>query len=90
MATRALVNARALVDDGFRDDLAVLLDDGGDIAALVPASQARTQADEVDDLAGGWLAPGCNPLCFAPCLISPVSAPSALIWTTPCGLCCPP
>ena len=58
MATRALVNARALVDDGFRDDLAVLLDDGGDIAALVPASQARTQADEVDDLAGGWLAPG--------------------------------
>ena len=58
MATRALVNARALVDDGFRDDLAVLLDDGGDIAALVPASQARTQADEIDDLAGGWLAPG--------------------------------
>ena len=58
MATRALVNARVLVDDGFRDDLAVLLDDGGDIAALVPASQARTQADEVDDLAGGWLAPG--------------------------------
>ena len=58
MSTRALVNARVLVDDGFRDDLAVLLDDGGDIAALVPASQARTQADEVDDLAGGWLAPG--------------------------------
>ena len=58
MATRALVNARALVDDGFRDDLAVLLDDGGDIAALVPASQARTQADEIDDLAGGWLVPG--------------------------------
>ena len=58
MATRALVNARALVDDGFRDDLAVLLDDGGDIAALVPAGEARTQADEVDDLAGGWLAPG--------------------------------
>ena len=58
MATRALVNARVLVDDGFRDDLAVLLDDGGDIAALVPASQARTQADEIDDLAGGWLAPG--------------------------------
>lgn len=58
MATRALVNARVLVDDGFRDDLAVLLGDRGDIAALVPASQARTQADEVDDLAGGWLAPG--------------------------------
>lgn len=58
MATRALVNARVLVDDGFRDDLAVLLGDRGDIAALVPASQARTQADEIDDLAGGWLAPG--------------------------------
>ena len=58
MATRALVNARVLVDEGFRDDLAVLLDDGGDIAALVPESQARTQADEIDDLAGGWLAPG--------------------------------
>lgn len=58
MATRALVNARVLVEDGFRDDLAVLLDDGGDIAALVPASQARRQADEIDDLAGGWLAPG--------------------------------
>ena len=58
MATRALVNARALVDDGFRDDLAVLLDDGGDIAALVPAGEARARAGEVEDLAGGWLVPG--------------------------------
>ena len=58
MATRALVNARALVDDGFRDDLAVLLDDGGDIAALVPAGEARARAGEVEDLAGGWLVHG--------------------------------
>ena len=58
MATRALVNARVLVDDGFRDDLAVLLDDGGDIAALVPAGEARARAGEVEDLAGGWLVPG--------------------------------
>ena len=58
MATRALVNARLLVDDGFRDDLAVLLDDAGDIAMLVPAGQARLQAGEVQDLQGGWLLPG--------------------------------
>ncbi|WP_374319557.1 N-acetylglucosamine-6-phosphate deacetylase [Pseudoxanthomonas kaohsiungensis] len=58
MATRAMVNARVLVDDGFRDDLAVLLDDGGDIAALVPAGEARARAGEVEDLAGGWLVPG--------------------------------
>jgi N-acetylglucosamine-6-phosphate deacetylase len=37
MGTRALVNARILLDDGFRDDLAVLLDAAGDIVALVPA-----------------------------------------------------
>jgi len=58
MATRALVNARILVDDGFRDDLAVLLDDAGDIATLAPAGQARLQACEVQDLQGGWLLPG--------------------------------
>ena len=58
MALRALVNAKVLVDDGFRDDLAVLLDAAGDIAALVPAGQARVQAGEVHDLGGGWLLPG--------------------------------
>ncbi|WP_372017812.1 N-acetylglucosamine-6-phosphate deacetylase [Pseudoxanthomonas sp. 10H] len=58
MATRALVNARVLVEDGFRDDVAVLLDEAGDIAALVPAGQARVQAAEVHDLGGGWLVPG--------------------------------
>jgi N-acetylglucosamine-6-phosphate deacetylase len=58
MATRALVNARVLLDDGFHDDMAVLLDGAGDIAGLVPAGQARVQAAEVHDLAGGWLLPG--------------------------------
>ena len=58
MAVRALVNAKVLVDDGFRDDLAVLLDEAGGIAALVPAAQARVQAGDVHDLDGGWLLPG--------------------------------
>ena len=58
MATRALVNARVLLDDGFHDDLAVLLDAAGRIEALVPAGQARLQAAEVRDLGGGWLLPG--------------------------------
>jgi N-acetylglucosamine-6-phosphate deacetylase len=58
MATRALVNARILLDDGFHDDVAVLIDGAGGIAGLVPAGQARLQAAEVDDLDGGWLLPG--------------------------------
>ncbi|GAB3512174.1 N-acetylglucosamine-6-phosphate deacetylase [Pseudoxanthomonas daejeonensis] len=58
MALRALVNAKILVGEGFSDDLAVLLDDAGGIAALVPAGQARVQASEVHDLEGGWLLPG--------------------------------
>ncbi|KAF1685179.1 N-acetylglucosamine-6-phosphate deacetylase [Pseudoxanthomonas broegbernensis] len=58
MAARALVNAVVLLDDGFHDDLAVLLDGIGRIEALVPAGQARLQAAEVDDLGGGFLLPG--------------------------------
>ncbi|UNK58510.1 N-acetylglucosamine-6-phosphate deacetylase [Pseudoxanthomonas daejeonensis] len=58
MALRALVNAKVLVEDGFSDHLAVLLDAAGGIAALVPAGQARARADEVHDLEGGWLLPG--------------------------------
>lgn len=58
MAARALVNARVLVEDGFRDDLAVLLDEAGAIAALLPAARARLQAGDVQDLGGGWLLPG--------------------------------
>jgi len=58
MALRALVNAKVLVDEGFRDDLAVLLDDDGRIAALVPAGQARVQVGHIHDLGGGYLLPG--------------------------------
>ncbi len=58
MGTVALVNSRVLLDDGFHDDLAVVLDDGGRIGALVPAGQARLQAREVHDLGGGRLLPG--------------------------------
>ena len=58
MAACALVNAKVLVEDGFRDDVAVLLDGAGAIAALVPAGQARLQSAEVHDLGGGWLVPG--------------------------------
>ena len=58
MARLALVNAKVLLDDGFHDDLAVLLDAGGRIQDLVPAGQARLQAAEVRDLEGGWLLPG--------------------------------
>jgi N-acetylglucosamine-6-phosphate deacetylase len=58
MANRALVNVRVLLDDGFHDDVAVLIDGAGGIAGLVPAGQARLQAAEVDDLDGGWLLPG--------------------------------
>lgn len=58
MAASALVNARILLDDGFRDDLALLLDADGTIAALVPADEARARAGSVLDLGGGWLLPG--------------------------------
>ncbi|WP_411833662.1 N-acetylglucosamine-6-phosphate deacetylase [Pseudoxanthomonas mexicana] len=49
-----LVNAKVLTDDGFRDDLAVRVEDGR-IAALIAAAQA---AGETVDLEGGWLLPG--------------------------------
>lgn len=58
MAKRALVNAKVLLDDGFHDDVAVLLDGAGGISGLVPAGQARLQAAGIDDLGGGWLLPG--------------------------------
>lgn len=58
MARCALVNGRVLLDDGFHDDIAVLLDDAGRIQALVPAGQARREAGAVQDLGGGWLLPG--------------------------------
>src|SRR5690606_205403 len=58
MATQALVNGRVLLDDGFHDDVAVLLDGSGRIQALVPEGQARIEAGKVRDLGGGWLLPG--------------------------------
>ncbi|MEZ0471418.1 N-acetylglucosamine-6-phosphate deacetylase [Luteimonas salinilitoris] len=57
MAT-VLVNGRVLTDDGFRDDLAVLIDDDGRIAALPAPGDARRQDARTFDLQGGSLLPG--------------------------------
>ncbi|WP_024869884.1 N-acetylglucosamine-6-phosphate deacetylase [Pseudoxanthomonas suwonensis] len=57
MATIALLNARVLAGETLQDGLAVLVRDGN-IAAVLPAEQARAQADEVQDLDGGILLPG--------------------------------
>lgn len=57
MATTALLNARVLAGETLQDGLAVLVRDGS-IAAVLPAEQARVQADEVQDLDGGILLPG--------------------------------
>ena len=53
-----LRNARILTADGFRDDLAVVVEDGR-ISALLPdaAPQLGSAAGHVD-LGGGWLLPG--------------------------------
>lgn len=58
MATQAMVNGRVLLDDGFHDDVAVLVDGSGRIQALVPEGLARIKAGKVRDLGGGWLLPG--------------------------------
>lgn len=55
---RALAGARVLLDDGFHDGLALVLDDAGRIAAVVPDGQAGRLAGSVQDLGGGWLLPG--------------------------------
>ncbi|MBD9369938.1 N-acetylglucosamine-6-phosphate deacetylase [Xanthomonas sp. XNM01] len=57
MASVALLNARILFDDGFRDDRALLIE-GGRIAAVLAPDQARARADAVQDLGGGTLLPG--------------------------------
>jgi N-acetylglucosamine-6-phosphate deacetylase len=55
---QALLNARVLVDSGFVDGHAVLLD-GGRIADIVPATDTRIgQADVRQDLTGLLLLPG--------------------------------
>jgi N-acetylglucosamine-6-phosphate deacetylase len=55
--TIAFTNARVLTPDGFRDDVAVLVDDGV-IAAIVDASDARVHDADVRDLGGDCLLPG--------------------------------
>ncbi|HLT43441.1 MAG TPA: N-acetylglucosamine-6-phosphate deacetylase, partial [Luteimonas sp.] len=55
--TTALVNGRILLDDGFHDDVAVLLDGGRIEALLEPGDPRLAGADRVD-LGGGMLVPG--------------------------------
>ena len=55
--TTALVNARVLTADGFRDDVAVLVD-GGVIQAIVAADDHRASDAHVVDLGGDLLLPG--------------------------------
>ena len=51
----AYVNARVLTERGFRDDVAVVVDNGA-IEAIVAADDVAV--DEVRDLGGDWLVPG--------------------------------
>lgn len=55
--TIALVNARVLAPDGFRDDLAVLVERDV-IADVVAANSARVRDADARDLAGHYLLPG--------------------------------
>ncbi|MEO7052110.1 MAG: N-acetylglucosamine-6-phosphate deacetylase [Rhodanobacter sp.] len=55
--THALTHTRVLTDDGWRDDLAVVLD-GERIAALMPLSDPRLREMPRQDLAGAMLLPG--------------------------------
>ena len=56
--TTAFINGRVLLDDGFRDDVAVLVD-GTRISAIVSPDDARVRdADDVHDLRGNTLLPG--------------------------------
>ena len=53
----ALTNARILLDDGFADDRAVLVD-GGRIVDVVARSDARINGARREDLGGAHLLPG--------------------------------
>jgi N-acetylglucosamine-6-phosphate deacetylase len=53
----ALTHGRVLTPDGWRDDLAVLLD-GERIAALLPPDHPQVRAAQVQDLGGALLLPG--------------------------------
>jgi len=53
-----LRNARILAGDEFRDDLAVVIEDGRITALVSDAAPQLGSADEQVDLGGGWLLPG--------------------------------
>ncbi|MEG0183554.1 MAG: N-acetylglucosamine-6-phosphate deacetylase [Stenotrophomonas sp.] len=53
-----LRNARILSGDEFRDDLAVVIEDGRITALVSDAAPQLGSADEQVDLGGGWLLPG--------------------------------
>ncbi len=53
-----LRNGRILAGEDFRDDVAVVVEDGRIIAVLADADAASAGADGEVDLAGGWLMPG--------------------------------
>ncbi|WP_137190370.1 N-acetylglucosamine-6-phosphate deacetylase [Stenotrophomonas rhizophila] len=53
-----LRNARILAGDEFRDDLAVVIEDGRITALISDAAPQLGSADEQVDLGGGWLLPG--------------------------------
>jgi len=53
----ALVNGRVLLDDGFADDRAVLVEDGR-IEAIADRDDARVARAQRHDLAGAYLVPG--------------------------------
>lgn len=53
-----LRNARILTADGFRDDLAVVIEDGRITALVSDAAPQLGSAAEQVDLGGGWLLPG--------------------------------
>jgi N-acetylglucosamine-6-phosphate deacetylase len=53
-----LRNARILAGDEFRDDLAVVIEDGRITALVSDAAPQLGLADEQVDLGGGWLLPG--------------------------------
>src|SRR6185437_15334987 len=57
MSIEALANARVLLDEGFVEGRAVLVE-GERIAGIVDASDARVRRARVHDLAGALLLPG--------------------------------
>lgn len=54
----ALRNGRVLAGENFRDDVAVLIEDGRIIALVASDDPAVAAADAQVDLGGGWLLPG--------------------------------